>query len=327
MSDVRSPCPTCGYDLSGAIATWGDSCPLRGTCNECGADVDWAEVLGAARGTRQWHVESRSPGRTYLGRSWSTARRALNPSRFWPAMLDARRLRAWRLLLWLPAMLLPLYLLKSALGNAARLITHVAEQGNIWTYLAWASDDWTMPFALVYYSTPRGGGLVANWTAWVMFAWPAGLWGLIIATAVAPAIMWCWPSTAAARGQERWVARASIFGAGWIVFFGLLGVVDGLARLVRTASDSLIGLAPSGADERWLVPILFDVPEWWMWLPIAWWAWWWWCATASSDLRERRAAWLVLMGVWLLAALMWYVAVTLALESGGIPRDWVFGEF
>jgi hypothetical protein len=38
-------CPHCGYDLSGAIGRWEESCPLKGTCSECGGTFWWGRVL------------------------------------------------------------------------------------------------------------------------------------------------------------------------------------------------------------------------------------------------------------------------------------------
>lgn len=37
-------CPVCGYDQRGLIASWADSCPLRGACSECGSAIDWQEL-------------------------------------------------------------------------------------------------------------------------------------------------------------------------------------------------------------------------------------------------------------------------------------------
>ena len=37
-------CPRCGYDLGGVVAIFRDSCPLEGTCSECGMALRWGEV-------------------------------------------------------------------------------------------------------------------------------------------------------------------------------------------------------------------------------------------------------------------------------------------
>lgn len=36
LTPPKPRCPRCGYDLSGAVATWKTSCPLEVTCSECG---------------------------------------------------------------------------------------------------------------------------------------------------------------------------------------------------------------------------------------------------------------------------------------------------
>lgn len=38
-------CPRCGYDLSGEVTRWADSCPLEGTCPECGSRFSWRWVI------------------------------------------------------------------------------------------------------------------------------------------------------------------------------------------------------------------------------------------------------------------------------------------
>ena len=38
-------CPRCGYDLSGIVASWTNSCPLTGICSECGLAFRWRDLL------------------------------------------------------------------------------------------------------------------------------------------------------------------------------------------------------------------------------------------------------------------------------------------
>lgn len=53
----RGECPRCGYDLSGLVAAWRDSCPLDGRCSECGLDFAWANVLNPRMSTPDWSFE------------------------------------------------------------------------------------------------------------------------------------------------------------------------------------------------------------------------------------------------------------------------------
>ena len=45
----KTSCPRCGYDLAGVVESWNHaeslSCPLNGTCSECGLGFEWADVF------------------------------------------------------------------------------------------------------------------------------------------------------------------------------------------------------------------------------------------------------------------------------------------
>ncbi len=42
-------CPSCGYDLTGAVTGWITACPLGGACPECGQGFEWSQILGRRR--------------------------------------------------------------------------------------------------------------------------------------------------------------------------------------------------------------------------------------------------------------------------------------
>src|SRR6185295_18404627 len=50
-------CPRCGYDLSGAVATWSLSCPITGVCSECGLAFDWRNILDPKNRDVPWLYE------------------------------------------------------------------------------------------------------------------------------------------------------------------------------------------------------------------------------------------------------------------------------
>lgn len=50
-------CPRCGYDQSGELATWRESCPLSGICPECGLTLEWREVVSPERRPPRWSYE------------------------------------------------------------------------------------------------------------------------------------------------------------------------------------------------------------------------------------------------------------------------------
>ncbi|UCD76647.1 MAG: hypothetical protein JSV91_06920 [Phycisphaerales bacterium] len=101
-------CPRCGYDQRGIVATWKDSCPLEGTCSECGLIINWSEVLQPEKYEPLWCVEfargrARLPNaalRTYL--------RSFRPWRFWSQLKMASLIRWRRLTTYLLLLLLPL---------------------------------------------------------------------------------------------------------------------------------------------------------------------------------------------------------------------------
>ena len=76
---LGTTCPRCGYDLRGVVAAWRESCPLSGTCAECGLTFDWEYILRPNRLTPHWCVEF-VPRRR--GVPWAAAKTLLRS--FWP---------------------------------------------------------------------------------------------------------------------------------------------------------------------------------------------------------------------------------------------------
>lgn len=72
-------CPRCGYHLRGVMETWRDSCPLDGTCSECGLAFDWARVCCPGKFVPLWCIEYERGPRAW----WGTARRLVLPWVFW----------------------------------------------------------------------------------------------------------------------------------------------------------------------------------------------------------------------------------------------------
>lgn len=55
---IPPSCPACRYDLSGTCATWVNSCPLSGTCPECGLSFPWRDRFRAATLGPIWLFEA-----------------------------------------------------------------------------------------------------------------------------------------------------------------------------------------------------------------------------------------------------------------------------
>lgn len=116
-------CPRCGYDVSGVVPTWTESCPLEGTCSECGLTFAWVDIFRPDRVAPAWSFEH---GRDRLLPCWfATVGRTLVPSEFWSRLRLGARLRYGRLAL----IALPLLLAGCAITMAC---------GARWGYLLWS---------------------------------------------------------------------------------------------------------------------------------------------------------------------------------------------
>lgn len=112
MTPTPAPiCPKCGYDQSGAIATWETQCPVRGTCPECGLAFAWADVFDPSRVHLHWYVEHATNRREMISRSPSTCGMLLIPNRFWKRVTVTTPIYVARLWSYVGAMALICYLL------------------------------------------------------------------------------------------------------------------------------------------------------------------------------------------------------------------------
>ncbi len=157
MGDRAAPgaacCPRCGYDLRGTLAAWSDSCPLAGTCAECGVGFEWREVLSPKMRRPAWCVEYAKGLRDFLRRSVATAARTLWPFGFWRSLGMSDPLR-WRAL--------ACYL---ALGAGALYVAFCIAHGA----LAWAATRPTGAVADAFRAAllPLSGTEVrGRWVSW-----------------------------------------------------------------------------------------------------------------------------------------------------------------
>ena len=113
-SETRSPerrvrCPRCGYDQRGVIETWKETCPLDGTCSECGLQFEWAHLFNPLLFPPRWCVE--------YGRWWSVAWRCVAtiatsfmPWRFWRTLQMHHQPRWRRVVAYLLSLMAIVYL-------------------------------------------------------------------------------------------------------------------------------------------------------------------------------------------------------------------------
>ncbi len=97
-STTRCECPRCGYDVSGVISTWKESCPVRGRCSECGLEFEWSEMFGTGREPPRWLVESRRGW--FIDRFGRTTVASLRPASFWTRVRLWHEVHSRRLFLW-----------------------------------------------------------------------------------------------------------------------------------------------------------------------------------------------------------------------------------
>jgi hypothetical protein len=98
MAPPAPTCPRCGYDQSGVIASWAASCPLAGTCSECGLPFTWRDVL-----SERYRNEARlfENADLNLARSFRiTLLRSLAPWRLWRWIRMENPIKRWRLVLF-----------------------------------------------------------------------------------------------------------------------------------------------------------------------------------------------------------------------------------
>jgi hypothetical protein len=91
-------CPRCGYDQSGLIATWTESCPLAALCTECGYSFDPADAIHPTRKRLPWlyeHAKHWWSVRAW----WRTVLMLLWPPLFWKRVRPEHEVRVGRLVM------------------------------------------------------------------------------------------------------------------------------------------------------------------------------------------------------------------------------------
>jgi hypothetical protein len=121
----RAACPRCGYDQRGVIATWSESCPIRGVCSECGLAFEWNQLLSRRLQRPPWCVEYSSRSAFHRAIA-NTLLRSLWPPRFWSALKLWHEPRWRRLLVYLGLLLIAGYVVFAS-GHG---------------FLAWKQRNW-----------------------------------------------------------------------------------------------------------------------------------------------------------------------------------------
>jgi hypothetical protein len=298
-------CPRCGYDQSGAVAAWVESCPLEGVCSECGLGFAWVDVLRPDRNIVRGLYEH-APG---FNVRWATITwwRALRPWSFWRWVPITVTPVVSQLIAWPMLVMAVLWAGASLVNNAAYGLFRWKSGSAPWTTAAdhWYSlaSDWFMPAAM----------WTRNYWAWDPLQWGTPLGGVLAMTLAWPLTMIILSdSMKRAKVKRAHVLRAASYSLAWLALVPLIRVLDGLVRMVALTPVS----GPSGTLTAWM-------PSWimfrWWWAPVAlsalWVALWWWMAlTRGFRIEKAGVVWVLLMIVSVLAGL---VVLSLA---GGMER-------
>lgn len=170
---VSATCPRCGYDQSGAIATWVDRCPLQGVCPECGLDFEWARVVRRTRDPLAWSFEHapRAEGEELpaaLRAFATTVGLCLTPWRLWRRMRMEYPIHAKRVGILVVAAVVLLTLALIVARDAVTLIDILSWQ-TLDTIVHFNSRQWSDIFSqlLVFGASPRDVVPAALWwTIW-----------------------------------------------------------------------------------------------------------------------------------------------------------------
>jgi hypothetical protein len=292
-----TPCPRCGYDQSGTIATWADSCPTRGVCSECGLEFEWANLLNPFRGRLPGLLEHARGLRQTFRWTFTTFGWMLLPHRFWNRVQMHHTIRLWPIAL---AAILFALLAQAAAGLGGLALSFADPQIN------WSLDRshiwWphvVTPFVEPFMRIER-----------IQYAWGASmLWieypimGTLVRLAALCACILAWPllfialPTTRHEAKLRWahVARAAAYPFLWVV---LLLVLDRTVAIGNIALGALSRIIPATLIDRYVLvvdPLISGIAiSLWILAPLWVGAWWYFAINTGWKLERGRLLWLLL---------------------------------
>lgn len=311
----RPECPRCGYDQTGLTETWQESCPLRGVCSECGHTLEWRTVMRPElvrlpglyeHARRFWNYGSAL-------RTWSWA---VRPALFARKVTLEHRPSVWRLLLWLPLLVLPLHLLVGASRSATWLLwTQVGGRPAVAAPFARPYDlqrhlgFWLTPIGH-FQSSPYGSrGWSANWYSFFRTS-PSFIWvGLAVMLAVPATLLLLTQTRARSKVRAGHLLRCTIYGLAWVPVVFLITAANSVHTLWLSWISQGVGTAVWRTS-----PISSQVlarhAGIWMIIVVGWsMVWWWYAVVRVLQLHQPRFVWAVMMIVALLSGLVTYVFV------------------
>lgn len=308
LSRVTPACPRCGYDLSGAIATWHDACPLSGLCSECGLIYEWTDIHNPDRNrVRGFFEHARGPwqcGR-WLELTWLMT---LWPPRFWRKVRLETTVVPARAVAWIFLLIITVWIAGSLLCNAAALSGRYIGSGppsraSTNQLLAVLANGWLSPPASLLEGPPK------SWSLYKGGQWfyVKMLTPLAAATLAWPLLLVLLPQTMrAAKIRRAHVLRAACYSLAWIPGLAGLHLADGLSMLAEAVIDpSAYSGQRNGLTESasWYVSVNWPQAL----VLLTAWVFFWWHSALRTGFRLRsgdRIWWTLALAsslVWLLA--------------------------
>lgn len=308
----RPECPRCGYDQTGLVETWKESCPLTGTCSECGHTLDWRVVmrpeLVRLAGLYEHAAHWWSCGAALRTWGW-----AVRPPVFARKVTLNHAPSILRLLLWLPLLILPLHIVVAA----SRSLTWVFYAQTI-RGTGRAPPVWDFWRHLNLWTTPLGHFQSGPWSprtwseCWFLFfrAAPVFPWvGLMVMIAVPLTLLLLVSTRERAKVRPGHLLRCTVYGLAWLPLIFLITAVNAAHTAVLAATSaqagSLVwrtspvsGAALSNVRSFWLAGLV-------IWSMV----WWWYAVVHVLKLPLPRLVWMLMMAVALLAGFMTFLFV------------------
>ncbi|MCC6677124.1 MAG: hypothetical protein IT436_08265 [Phycisphaerales bacterium] len=292
---MRPDCPRCGYDQSGVIDSWKESCPLTGTCSECGLDFAWRDVLNLAYSV---HLHLFEHAKAHLLQSWwRTVKKTRRPGRFWTWMRIEYEVRPARLA-WFAATGFPaMYILAACFTTALYIGVGVANVLDV-PYYRWAPAAANLRAGLPYVLIP---------SLWSDACGVARVW-----MPIAPLMLLFMPlaylllprTFRRVRVRRRHLLRIWIYSLVGFASFWHLALWIAVACLLVAVQTPLNG------EPLWAGMIMVT-------LPVLWIVWWWY--RASRDyLRLPTPGFVTVMLSALAFAAAWLVMALVALAMPAI---------
>lgn len=299
-------CPRCRYDLSGATASWSESCPCAGRCPECGFDFDWANLLRSDRQRDERFIEHTRRRRRIPVAAIRTLARSLYPPGFWSWIKLHHETSVRRMILWLALLVVPLWATQALLSNAELFASeyawHARFGGSHFGYSHHAHNQppfshysiylsaWTQPFmTLDDWSYAFG-----NWE-WIAADLVPGVLVSLIALQATWPLMVAILRTTLGKAKVHWkhLLRAFVYSVGWMVLLLLAVVVIRGANLfgVLTSPNTTWGLDSEIIEVLNNSRLFFALTLGFM----AWTVWWWYIVIVRHwQLQRGRLIWTVL---------------------------------